>query len=195
MFGLFLMIPRSHYSTSYSVFHALATTLLKARGTSGCFTKVKEVLHHHLWQDAKRKAAMKSGWIHVSCGWWWFGGGQERLWCLAIFRFPFFTGQQQLKPDKLVHKHTPEQMNASNHAHTDFTLTWNSVVLRMWRPSGLHREESSPIEPSSILQCQSGCSRDHTCREKKQKEDLIFERRLISAAETMKDWRWIPLQR
>lgn len=103
-------------------------------------------------------------------GWGGGGGGQERLWCLAIFRFPFFTGQQQLKPDKLVHKHTPEHMNASNHALTDFTLTWNSVVLRMWRPSGLHREESSPIEPSSILQCQSGCSRDHTCREKKKKE-------------------------
>lgn len=44
---------------------------------------------------------------------------------------PFFTGQQQLKPDKLVHKHTPEHMNASDHAHTGFTLTWNSVVLRM----------------------------------------------------------------
>lgn len=48
------------------------------------------------------------------------------------------------------------------HARTNFTLTWNSVVLRMWRPSGLHRELTSPIEPSSILQCQSGCSIDHT---------------------------------
>ena len=105
------------------------------------------------------------------------GGVQERLWGLAIFRFPFFTGQQQLKPRKLVHKHTPEHMNASNHAHTDFTLTWNSVVLRMWRPSGLHREESSPIEPSSILQCQSGCSRDHTCRERERKNKQT-ERRL-----------------
>lgn len=108
--------------------------------------------------------------VGVGVGGWGGGGGQERLWCLAIFRFLFFTGQQQLKPDKLVHKHTPEHMNASNHAHTDFTLTWNSVVLRMWRPSGLHREESSPIEPSSILQCQSGCCRDHTCKEKKKPE-------------------------
>lgn len=158
----------------------------------GCSTSVGEVLQHLVWQDANRKTAMKSGRIHVSCGWWGCRGGQGRLWCLAIFRFPFFTGQQQLKPDRLVHKHTPEHMNASGHAHTDFTLTWNSVVLRMWRPSGLHREESSPIEPSSILQCQSGCSRDHTCRENKV---LILNRTLISAAETMKDWRWIPLQR
>lgn len=56
------------------------------------------------------------------------------------------------------------------HAHTNFTLTWNSVVLRMWRPSGLQREETSPIEPSSILQCQSGCSRDHTWRERQTEE-------------------------
>lgn len=41
-------------------------------------------------------------------------------------------------------------------------LTWNSVVLRMCRPSGLQQEATSPAEPSSILQCQSGCSKDHT---------------------------------
>lgn len=47
----------------------------------------------------------------------------------------------------------------SNH---DFTLTWNSVVLRMWRPSGLQHEATNPADPSSILQCQSGCSKDQT---------------------------------
>lgn len=41
-------------------------------------------------------------------------------------------------------------------------LTWNSVVLRMWRPSGLQQEATSPAEPSSIRQCHSGCSSDHT---------------------------------
>lgn len=56
----------------------------------------------------------------------------------------------------------------------DFTLTWNSVVLSMWRPSGLQREETSPIEPSSILQRQSGCSRDHTCmRERDSQKDTL----------------------
>lgn len=40
-------------------------------------------------------------------------------------------------------------------------------MLSMWRPSGLQREETSPIEPSSILQRQSGCSRDHTCEREK----------------------------
>lgn len=169
------------YSTSCSVSRALATTPLIGRGPSGCFTSADEVLHHRLSQDARRKIRQRRNQAeYMYLGWWWWlgglGGGQERLWCLAIFRFPFFTGQQQLKPDKLVHKHTPGHMNASNHAHTDFTLTWNSVVLRMWRPSGLHREESSPIEPSSILQCQSGCSRDHTCKAKKKKKKT--ERRL-----------------
>lgn len=128
-------------------------------------THVPAVLETLVWQDANRKAAMKSGWIHASGG-WGCRIGQERLWCLAIFRSPFLTGQQQLKPDKHVHKHTSVCMNACIHARTNFTLTWNSVVLRMWRPSGLQREESSPIEPSSILQCQSGCSRDHTWRER-----------------------------
>lgn len=33
----------------------------------------------------------------------------------------------------------------------------------MWRPSGLQHEATSPAEPSSILQCHSGCSKDHTC--------------------------------
>lgn len=42
-------------------------------------------------------------------------------------------------------------------------LTWNSVVLRMWRPSGLQQEAARPADPSSILQCHSGCSKDHTC--------------------------------
>lgn len=79
---------------------------------------------------------------------------------------PVLVGQQQLKPDKHMHKHTSVSLIACTHAHCNFTLTWNSVVLRMWRPSGLQREETSPIEPSSILQCQSGCSRDHTYRQR-----------------------------
>lgn len=121
-------------------------------------TLVPEAHETLVWQDANSKTSMKSGWIHaLGCR-----GSQERLWCLAIFRSPFLMGQQQLNPDKHVHKHTPVHMNACMRAHTNFTLTWNSVVLRMWRPSGLQREESSPIEPSSILQCHSGCSRDHT---------------------------------
>lgn len=41
-------------------------------------------------------------------------------------------------------------------------LTWNSVVFRIWRPSGLQQEATSPAEPSSILQCHSGCSSDQT---------------------------------
>lgn len=112
-----------------------------------------------LWNQAE--------YMHQVGGVGGFRGGQERLWCLAIFRSPFLASQQQLKPDKHMHKHTSVRMNACTHARTNFTLTWNSVVLRMWRPSGLQREESSPIEPSSILQCQSGCSRDHTWRERR----------------------------
>lgn len=112
---------------------------------------------------------MKSGWIHAAGG--GCSGSQGRLWCLAIFRSPSLAGQQQLKPDKHMHKHTSVCMNACTQAHSNFTLTWNSVVLRMWRPSGLQREETSPIEPSSILQCQSGCSRDHTWRERQSQED------------------------
>lgn len=117
------------------------------------------------------------------------GDGQERLWCLAIFRSPFLVGQQQLKPDKHMQKHTSVHMNAYTHARTNFTLTWNSVVLRMWRPSGLQREESSPIEPSSILQCQSGCSRDHTWRTESDRRTAISQRwwhpslNLISSSE------------
>lgn len=42
-------------------------------------------------------------------------GSQERLWCLAIFRSPFLVGQQQLKPDKHMHKHTSVCMNACTH--------------------------------------------------------------------------------
>lgn len=38
--------------------------------TPGCFIKVGRGLGHLVWQDANRKAAMKSGRIHVSCGWW-----------------------------------------------------------------------------------------------------------------------------
>ena len=69
-----------------------------------------------------------------------------------------------------MHKHTSVCIDACTHAHSNFTLTWNSVVLRMWRPSGLQREETKPIEPSSILQCQSGCSRDHTWRARQRGE-------------------------
>lgn len=76
-------------------------------------THVPEALETHVWQDANRRGTMKSGWIHAA------GGGvydsQERLWCLAIFRSLFLVGQQQLKPDKHMHKHTSVRMNACTH--------------------------------------------------------------------------------
>ncbi len=41
-------------------------------------------------------------------------------------------------------------------------LSWKSVVVRMCRLSGAQRHDTSPADPSSILQVHSGCSIDHT---------------------------------
>lgn len=40
----------------------------------------------------------------------------------------------------------------------------------MWRPSGLQHEATNPADPSSILQCQSGCSKDQTYIRKEGKQ-------------------------
>lgn len=100
-------------------------------------THVPEVLETHVWQDANRRGAMKSGSIHASGG---GGGGQERLWCLAIFRSPFLAGQQQLKPDKHMHKHTSVRMNACTHPcthqlHTYMELSGVENVTSVWTPA------------------------------------------------------------
>ena len=40
--------------------------------------------------------------------------------------------------------------------------TWNSAVVKMWRPSALHLTSTRPAEPSSILHVHSGSSKDQT---------------------------------
>lgn len=89
----------------------------------------------------------------------------------------------------------------------------------MWRPSGLQHEATNPADPSSILQCQSGCSKDQTYIRKEGKqagtkqtahqnlslqEYTSAEKKLLHhqperarnlQAVAMKDWRWIPLQK
>ena len=77
------------------------------------------------------------------------GGGQGvhllliKLPCLASFGYLIYD------TDLVTSDHT-------------VILRWNSAVVSMCLPSGLHLAEIKPADPSSILHVHSGCSNDHT---------------------------------
>src|SRR5688500_12551709 len=72
----------------------------------------------------------------------------------------------QQRPDggpQLTETREAGRQRQGSEAEESLPSTWNSVVVRMWRPSGAQQACVKPAKPSSILQVQSASATLQTC--------------------------------